>query len=338
MADPDAYATDSRITNCYFDACNPPDNRRYHWVRLWGLRNRVDHCRFEGQDHQGVTVQIRLHQPDAEHRIDHNYFLDRKPGAGNGYECIQIGQSWASMSRGGCLVENNLFESCDGETEIISSKTCDNLIRGNLFLHSAGTLTIRHGNRTTAEGNVFIGGGKESAGGIRVIGEGHRIIGNYFHEINSYTGGAIVIYCGIPGGPLNGYAAANQALVANNFLLHGKGNDIYLNGGFPTRNRILLPEGVIIRDNVIVHEFKYGPNFGGVALAGQLPDLLISNNLINGKELGRSDVTGFEFTELSLVEQPSGLYSVRVDSTGEILPLALPTIPQRSEVGTSWMQ
>lgn len=336
--DDDTYATDSRITNCYFEACNPAEDRRFHWIRMWGHRNRVDHCRFEGQDHSGVTVQVRLHRPDAEHRIDHNYFLDRKPGRGNGYECVQIGQSWASLSRGGCVVENNIFEACDGETEIISSKTGDNLIRGNLFVRSAGTLTIRHGNGTTAQGNVFLGGGKEGAGGIRIIGERHRVTGNYFYEINNYTGGVIAIYMGIPDGPLNGYAAAHDALVAKNIILHSKGNDLYLNAGFGTRNRVVPPERVVIRDNILLHDYKYGPNFGSVAVAGYLPDVRMANNFVNGKELGRPDDTGLIHAELSLVKQPNGLFAVRNDESGELLPLDLPTLPEQASVGVSWVR
>jgi len=334
-AGPEEYARDSRITNCYFEACNPADDRRYHWVRLLGLRNRVDHCRFEGQAHEGVTVQVRLDIPDAAHRIDHNYFFDRKPGDGNGFETIQIGQSWASMESGKCIVENNIFESCDGETEIISSKTCDNIIRGNLFLRSAGTLTIRHGNRTTAEGNVFIGDGKPNAGGIRVIGEDHRILGNYFYGINSYTGGVIVLYCGIPDGPLNGYAAARRARVANNVLIHSQGNAFYLNGGFGTRNRTLLAEGASIENNVVFHS----PDFSDVTVAGHIPDLNISGNLFNGKELGpAASENGFKLASLALVDNESGLSLVRNDETGELYPSKPPVIPNRIEVGVDWMR
>lgn len=334
MANPEEYARDSRITNCHFEACNPSEDRRYHWVRLLGLRNRVDHCRFEGQDHDGVTVQVRLDIPEAEHRIDHNYFFDRKPGDGNGYECVQIGQSWASMESGRCIVENNIFESCDGETEIISSKTCDNVIRGNLFLRSAGTLTIRHGNRTTVEGNVFIGDGKEGAGGIRIIGEDHRVIRNYFQGINSYTGGVIVLYCGIPDGPLNGYAAAHRAVVADNILIHSKGNVFYLNGGFGSRNRTLLAEGVTIKGNVVVHQ----PGFSDVTVAGYLPDINVTGNFFSGGELGpAAGDDGFKTANLSLVDESNGLKSIKNDDTGQLLPPKPPVPPLRSEVGVSWI-
>ncbi len=49
-------------------------------------------------------------------------------------------------------MENNWFEGCDGETEIISNKSGGNTYRGNVFFRSAGALTLRHGN-----GNRVIG-------------------------------------------------------------------------------------------------------------------------------------------------------------------------------------
>ncbi|MCH6258675.1 polysaccharide lyase 6 family protein [Puniceicoccaceae bacterium K14] len=330
---PKKYATHSRVTNCYFDKCNPSETRRYHWVRMWGRHNRVDHCRFEGQDHRGVTVQIRLAQPDAEHSIDHNYFFDRKSAEENGYEGIQIGQSWASLERGGCIVEKNIFEEYNGETEIISNKTCDNIIRNNLFLRSRGTLTLRHGNRTLADSNVFISDGEPRSGGIRIIGEDHVVTNNYFFETNGFDGGVISFYCGIPDGPINGYAAAHRARVANNTIINPKGNVFYLNAGFGSRNRTILAEGTAIEDNVIVHTL----NYGGVTLAGDLPSQKLNGNLYNGKAFGRPSTDGFESRKLSIKEDKDGLYSVIDDETGESLGLTLPQVTSHEEVGPDWL-
>ena len=43
------------------------------------------------------------------------------------------------------------FDRCDGEVEIISSKSGGNIYRGNLFLQSRGTLTLRHGDGNLVE-------------------------------------------------------------------------------------------------------------------------------------------------------------------------------------------
>jgi len=60
------------------------------------------------------------------------------------------------MRNSRAVVESNLFDRCDGELEIISSKSCENVYRHNTFLDCAGMLTLRHGNRCTVEGNFFI--------------------------------------------------------------------------------------------------------------------------------------------------------------------------------------
>ena len=56
-----------------------------------------------------------------------------------------------SLSSGYTVVEFNLFEDCDGDPEIVSVKSCDNIIRHNTFLKSYGTLSLRHGNKRNLE-------------------------------------------------------------------------------------------------------------------------------------------------------------------------------------------
>ncbi|MDQ8187905.1 chondroitinase-B domain-containing protein [Pelagicoccus sp. SDUM812002] len=244
------YAYHSRLRHCVFDSCNPADpNRRYSWVRLYGTDNRVDHNLFRSQSHEGVTIQVRILIPGAKHRIDHNHFMDRPKGDGNGFECIQIGQSQDSMSLGSCLVENNLFERCDGETEIISSKTGGNVIRGNLFYESAGTLTLRHGNDNLVENNTFIGNGKADTGGVRIIGTGHTVRQNTFAGLTGYTGGVIVLYSGIPDSPLNGYFAADRALIEDNQFYKCQDPHVQEKGGYNERGRTILPQDYRIHNN-----------------------------------------------------------------------------------------
>ena len=53
------------------------------------------------------------------------------------------------------LVENNVFDKCNGEVEIISVKSGSNTLKGNTFIESRGTLTLRHGNGNKILENVF---------------------------------------------------------------------------------------------------------------------------------------------------------------------------------------
>ena len=279
-----------RLTDCRFLDCNPIDpGTRYMWIQLHGRGHRVDHSEFAGQRHSGVTIQIIVGEESPAHRIDHNLFRDRPPGTGNGFEIIQIGQSGDSMKRGDCVVEHNWFVRCDGETEIISSKTHRNRIAQNLFLESSGTVTLRHGKDSTVEDNYFIGGGKAGSGGVRVVDSGHRVARNHFTALPGRTGGIVVLYCGIPDSPLNGYFPAHEAVVASNVFGPSRGNGIYLNGGWGRNRRTLIPSGLSVVDN-----FWAGTIDGNVAIAGTNPGVAYEKNgYADGVELGLASTSGW---------------------------------------------
>jgi hypothetical protein len=108
--------------------------------------------------------------------VHHNYFHDFANAHGNGAETIRFGLSGLSMSKGGGIVEYNLFVRCVGENELISNKSCGNTYRYNTFLDSPGAqLTLRHGNECEVYGNIFRG-----TDGLRIFGDRHQIFSNYF--------------------------------------------------------------------------------------------------------------------------------------------------------------
>ena len=152
--------------------------------------------------------------------------LDTDPYFGaNGAETIRIGTSDWSMYNSNCIVEYNYFEECDGEIETISNKSCENIYRYNTFYKSAGTLTLRHGNRCDVYGNYFFGANKESTGGVRIIGENHKVWNNYFANL---TGGgywsALSMVNGVPDSPLNRYFQVKNAVVAFNTFVNNSDN------------------------------------------------------------------------------------------------------------------
>ena len=116
---------------------------------------------------------------ENNHKIDHNYFGPRPTFGNNGGETLRIGTSHSSLKNSNTLVESNYFDRCNGEHEIISNKSCQNTFKYNTFFECTGTLTMRHGNETFVDGNVFIGNGKPSTGGVRVINESQTVINNY---------------------------------------------------------------------------------------------------------------------------------------------------------------
>lgn len=68
------------------------------------------------------------------HQIINNHFGPRPRKGGPHGETIQIGDSETSMTPSYTNVENNLFDRCNGEVEIISSKSNFNEFKKMCFL------------------------------------------------------------------------------------------------------------------------------------------------------------------------------------------------------------
>ncbi|MFY0602991.1 MAG: polysaccharide lyase 6 family protein [Flavobacteriaceae bacterium] len=219
------FAFNCRLTNTTISYYNPSSRSlNTHWVDLWGKNNRVDHNNFTGKTNDGTTLVVWLKgdiHTENNHQIDHNYFGKRPELGKNGGETIRIGTSANSMKSSKTIVENNIFRNCDGEIEIISNKSGDNIYRNNLFLASKGTLTLRHGNNALVEGNVFLGNNVPKTGGIRVINEGHIIRNNYLVGLqgNGFRG-PIVIMNGVPNSPLNRYNQVKNVDIQHNTIIN----------------------------------------------------------------------------------------------------------------------
>ena len=169
----------------------------------------------------------------------------------NGGETIRIGTSNVSMNDSYTTVEENIFDACDGEMEVISNKSCHNTIRNNLFYECVGTLTLRHGNFATVYGNYFIGNGVKETGGIRIIGEDHKVYNNYMQGLTG-TGlrSAISMMDALPNSPLNGYwQVKNPQVVGNTIIDCKQAFDI---GAGKNEARILPPVNISIANNIII--------------------------------------------------------------------------------------
>ncbi len=248
------YSHHCRLTNTAIINYNPASiNTDYKWVSVYGSYNRVDHCFFAGKNHSGTTLVIwfdRMINPPAHyHQIDHNYFGYRPPLGFNGGETIRIGTSDYSMSDSYSVVEYNYFEQCNGEIEIISNKSGHNTFRTNTFYECDGTLTLRHGNFATVEGNFFIGNHKSGTGGVRIIGEDHTVYNNYFQDLSG-TGlrSAISIMNGVPNSPLNRYFQVKRAQVLYNTVINC--NNTVVIGAGADAELSLPPEDCIIANNL----------------------------------------------------------------------------------------
>lgn len=323
----------TRVTEMVIDGFSKPD--RYesdYWVGIYGRGNRFDHNHLSGKTNKGVTLAVRLLTEDSRengHRIDHNYFGPRQSLGSNGGETLRIGTSHYSMFNSNTLVENNVFDRCDGEVEIISSKSGGNIFRGNLFLRSRGNLTLRHGDGNLVERNVFLGHGKDYTGGIRVINRDQVVRDNYMEGLRGTAfSSALAVMNGVPNSPVNRYVEVENARITGNSIL----DSARIGFGIGADDeRSAAPSNTVFADNLLsasgagefitAYDDMSGISFGGnVVLSGEvgsgLPELSVAS-----AELARAENGLLYPTDPDL----AGIGAPR-----ELNPVAL------SEVGVDW--
>ena len=151
--------------------------------------NRIDHNLLEGKRVCGQGVAIAgvtkpVYASSQYDRIDHNHFRNFGPRIPNGMEPIRAGLSELSVSSGYTLIEDNLFENCDGDSEVISMKNSDSIVRSNTVVNCQSGIYLRHGDRNEVYGNVFFGQNKPGSVGVRMWGNDHNIHDNYFQDLD----------------------------------------------------------------------------------------------------------------------------------------------------------
>ena len=211
------YLTDGerlRVTQCQFFHCGHPQNTYSHIVRLGPNchRSRVDHCFFTGSKSMSIGLRI-FDQARAglDNRLDHNVFRDIYRYAGNGQENIQLGGQRGVVAPR-CTVEYCLFDHAWGDSEIISNKSWENVIRYNVAAHCLfSAFTLRQGNDVRFEGNVMV----NNAAGVRVFGARHVIANNLFLDMR---GAGVVLQTGSKDGAMR--TPATATLIAHNTFLN----------------------------------------------------------------------------------------------------------------------
>lgn len=272
-------ANNCRLTNTTISYYNPIDKSfKSHWVDLWGKNNRVDHNNFTGKTNEGTTLVVWLKGKESEdnnHKIDYNFFGKRPELGKNGGETIRIGTSTNSMKSSRTIVEKNTFRNCDGEIEIISNKSANNIFRDNLFIESKGSLVLRHGNNALVERNVFLGNNVPRTGGIRIINENHIIRNNLMIGIKGSDFRApIVVMNGVKNSPLNRYHQVKNVNIQNNTLINC--NTIVFGAG-KDNERTLPPVNSVFANNLITNI-----NSGKIAtIVDDISGIKFKNNVVD---------------------------------------------------------
>lgn len=249
------YANHSVVRECVVRDFNPSDKTfQTTWLSLWGKDNEVAYCYFGGKTNQGTTFIVWPNDSlstENHHRIHHNYFAYRRPLGGNGGETIRIGTSHVCKNNSQTILEDNYFEHCSGEVEIVSIKSCENIIRRNTFYECEGSLVLRHGDRNQAYDNIFIGNNKRHTGGIRIVNKGHKVYNNLFYKLaGEEFRSALCIMNAIPNSPLNGYERVQDVVVEHNTWVGCK-SPIELCNGKGSRDRDEKPLNTVLSRNIL---------------------------------------------------------------------------------------
>jgi poly(beta-D-mannuronate) lyase len=263
------------LTTSYGGSSSEVDRYHSDWLGFSGSgsNNRVDHNEFKNKSTRGVFLFLFGENGKVVQntRVDHNTFSGQSFRHGNGGECFRIGNSALGPSPGNMLMEYNTFEKCNGDREALTIKSSNNIIRYNTFRNNEGSLTFRHGNANTADGNVFIGGNN----GIRAYGHDHKIINNYFADnpvsVSSLLG-PIVLGRGTI---LNDLTSSNSEhsqprniLIAHNTFANNRANLIigYGSGSY-------LPDDITVGNNIVTGS-------SGELVQVYAGDVVFRNNII----------------------------------------------------------
>ncbi|MBP1839925.1 chondroitinase-B domain-containing protein [Formosa algae] len=302
--DEDNVANYSKVTNCVIDGFTQPDRDfKDHWVQLYGRHNELSNCFITGKSNPGPTIRVFLGGNESiynHHRIVNNYFGERPRLGGPHGETLQIGDSYTSMTPSYTEVENNLFEKCNGEIEIISSKSNFNEFKNNIFFECEGSLVLRHGNYAKVDGNVFIGNDNSTAiGGVRVVNTGHWITNNYFYKIrgNEFRS-AIAVMNGIPKSPLNRYNQVTDVVIAYNTFIDNitplqfsVGTNVDKSDVLPASEiRSARPIRTVVANNLIYNEDASETT--QVLGYNEVDGVTFKNNITNNKVEGDVDTNG----------------------------------------------
>lgn len=245
-------ANNCRVTNTAINSFN--NARRLddnNWVLLYGKNNKLDHCSFKDKNNMGVLLAVILDDERSRenfHIIENNYFGRRVPLGSNGGEIIRVGVSQHCQFNSNTQILNNFFEECDGEAEIVSIKSCSNVVKGNLFRESQGSVVLRHGDYNTVENNIFIGNNKPGTGGIRVVNKGQWVVNNFLYGCRGIDfRSPLTVMNGIPNSPANRYVQVTDAVIANN-TFYNCSPASFCDGSDAERS--LAPDNVVFANNL----------------------------------------------------------------------------------------
>lgn len=287
-------ANNCRVSNCAIFNYNPSSRmKENNWIAFFGRNNRFDHNYVSDKKNLGATLVVELNDEKNQqnfHRIDSNYFGRRERLGANGGETMRVGNSTYSRTSSNTIIENNFFERCSGEVEIISIKSSDNIIRGNTFWECEGGLVLRHGNRNLIENNRFIGNDQPLTGGVRVINAGHKILNNYFYKLKGERfRSALTVMNGVYNSPINRYDPVRDVVISGNVFIDCENIELGAGKDF---ERTAMPKNVLISNNV----FYNSKPVSLLQVFDDISGITFKNNYSNRQQLNSKVQSALQLT------------------------------------------
>lgn len=286
------FGENCTLRNCAFDNLYTDEPDKSRWIVLYGSGNVIENCSFLNKESAGALILVELAYTEGitpGHIIRNNYFYNITPKdhfATNSGDCeaIRIGVSSDQAVSAQVVVEGNYFKAADGENEIITNKSADNIYSHNTFRNCRGSLVLRHGARAHVAGNFFLGEGKAKSGGIRISDRDHVIINNYMQGLSNdndvWNNGITLVGGGeSSGGTGNGYQNVDNVTIAHN-TIYNSDDPIFFND----RNSY-DPTGVI------AYNLIYSENGDIVSgdIAGTGQGMTYEGNIFGGSNIGISE-------------------------------------------------
>lgn len=282
-------ATFDRVTRNVFQG-----NLKGADLTVGGDDTEVDHNTFQNRTAAGVYFQLSgpgSHDVAKRVHVDHNYFYNHQFKGTNGGESIRFGLSSRQHGQAFGVIEYNLFDHADGDSEAISVKSSNNIVRYNTIVNSRGTISLRHGWNNTVDSNILLGGTT-----------GIRFFGNYQTVVNNLVQDTAGNPLEVGGGEIRddtssttAHEAADHALVAFNTLSGSGSRIVWINSGKP-----FPPTDITIADNVLT-------GHRGTAVNGTCGSAHYQGNVVFGVTGGSMAPTGFRLVDPRLVRDTNGL-------------------------------
>ncbi len=171
-----------RFTN---NEINGMGNDMETYLLVKGQYCRVDNNTFRNFDKVGCIVYFQNSKKKSCYGLlDGNNFNNRKLVKDATLSMVIVGNIKYPLLSSRVLVYNNFFNSCNGNVEIISVRSCDNIILSNKITSCEGYINLKQGQRNKVIYNFLCGDlCNENFGGIKVFDKDHSIIGNTFDTL-----------------------------------------------------------------------------------------------------------------------------------------------------------